>query len=227
MSWPATKLIHMTEAALNGNAINPATALRRHGGAYLIIDGPYEGALISPDRPSDTITEWEDQTIIPVGTLETLRTAFQGVKLDGFADKALQRAISHIPRDEMTPVEKATCAFTKKTSKIQKATPHKYLAKLLAKLTSPGKAPCYADHLIGVAAIGAAWLNSERIDEAAVRKIAEKAETLYRRNTPVTLRDVCDSAHEVAVSVQDGCRPTSALTDLAVRALVLAARNDN
>lgn len=227
MTWPTSKLIHMTEATLGGNAISPATALNCRGGDYRLIDGPYEGALISPDRPGDTITEWEEQAIVPVGTLNALRVAFQGVKLSDPAYKALQQAISHIPRGEPTPVEKAAYALAKKTSEIQKATPHKYLAKLLAKLTSPSKVLGYADHLINVAAIGAAWLNTERINEAAAREIAEKAETLYRRGTPVTLQMVCDSAHEVAVSVQDGRRPTSALTDLAVRALVLAARKDN
>lgn len=98
MTWPTSKFIHMTEATLDGNAISPATALRCRGGGYRLVDGPYEGVLIHPDRPGDTITEWEEQTIIPVGTLETLRIAFQGVKLGNFANGALQRVISHIPR---------------------------------------------------------------------------------------------------------------------------------
>lgn len=227
MVWPTTKLIRMTEAELGGNAINPATAMRRPGGSYLIIDGPYEGVLIHPNRPGDAITEWEDQAIIPAETLNTLRIAFQGVKLGSFTHKALQRAISYIPRDEATPVEKAAYTLAEETNKIGEATSHEYLAKLLAKLTSPSKSACYTDHLIGVAAIGAAWLNTARHNEDAVREIAEKAATLYCRNAPMTLQDVCDSAHEVAVSAQDTSRTISALTDLAVRALALAARNDN
>ena len=156
MTWPTSKLIHMTEATLDGNTINPATAIRSPGGRYLIIDGTYEGVFISPCRPGDTITEWEDQAIIPVEALNTLRIAFQGVKLGSYAHKALQRAISDIPRGETTPVEKAAHVLAEKTIEIGEATPCEYLAKLLAKLTSPSKPACYADHLIGIAAIGAA-----------------------------------------------------------------------
>lgn len=64
-------------------------------------------------------------------------------------------------------------------------------------------------------------------NEDATREIAEKVAALYCRNAPMTLQDVCDSTHEVAISAQDTSRLISALTDLAVRALVLAARNDN
>ena len=226
MTWPTSKLIHMTEATLDGNAIAPASALRRNGGSYLIIDGPYEGAFINPFRPGDTITDWEDQTIIPVGTLNTLRIAFQGVELSHFAHKAIQRTISYIPRDETTPVEKAAHALAEKTNEIGETTPHDYLAKLLAKLTSPSKAASYTDHLIGISAIGAAWLNTIRNNKDAVREIAEKAETLYRENKPATIQNICDSAHEIATSTRDDYLLTSALTNLAVRALALAARND-
>lgn len=226
MTWPTGKLIHATTATIDGHAIDPATALRRRGGSYLIIDGPYEGVLINSFRPGDTITEWEDQAIIPAEALDTLRIAFQGVELGSFACKALQRVISYAPKDETTPVEKAAHALAEKTGEIEEATPCEYLAKLLARFTSPSKIDSYYDHLIGIAAIGAAWLNTARHNEDAVREIAEKATALYRRNTPVTLRDACDSAHEVATSTRDRRRTISALTDLAVRALTLAAKND-
>ena len=226
MTWPTSKLIRMTEATLNGNTISPAAALRRQGGDYRIIDGPYEGALISPYCPGDTITEWEEQTITPVEDLNTLRIALQGVKLNSLANGALQRIISHTPKSEATPIEKATYALAEKTSRIRGATPHEYLAKLLAKLTSPSKSATYTSHLIDIAAIGTAWLNTVSHNEDTVREIAEKAATLYCRDEPVTLQDVCDSAYEVAISTQDPRRTTLALTDLAARALTLAARND-
>jgi len=101
MPWPTSPIIIIKNATTGckdvRDAIATTTTPGRPQDGYTILTGESAGLNILPNFADDSITGWEEITIIPAGELVALRHAFMGAKLTRFQCEVIQKLLAHIP----------------------------------------------------------------------------------------------------------------------------------
>lgn len=99
MTWPTSPIIIIKNGTTGckdvRNAIATHTTPGRPEDGYTILAGESAGLTILPNFADDSITEWEEATVVPTGELVAAQSAFAGVELSRFQFDTIQKLFTH------------------------------------------------------------------------------------------------------------------------------------
>lgn len=194
-TWPEAQFIRIIKGTELEYPVDGAYACRTTGGGYVILDGPRNGYLVSPEHSRDSIDEWEEVTIVPASPLRALKKTW-----DGFGQydpdtamtiaEAMQVILSDVPDIELSPLEQAFAevqgmpigaSMTENTIRPTR------LGTLLAASARVQIANYKRDALVNLVRVCADWADLEDPERDALKDIHEAAKTDHRSGDCYTI----------------------------------------
>lgn len=198
-SWPDKPLIRIIKGSIHGSPIDGKFAVRTPHGGYGV-----DTHFLPQGRFGARIDEWEDMTPVPTTTLKHLRDVFLGVELPFTQFAAIQQAVSHLPADKPSALDRAVSKVKSlgETPLILKGFPQEYdLALLLESLAALQVAVHKGPALAKIVLVCTTWVDFLSLGGDSLDHVSELAESDADR---AEFTAMVRLAGDIASSIGDG-----------------------